>query len=101
MGTHINGHLPVLPIRNSVIFPGAALPLRVGRSKSVAAVQAARMQGNWIVTVSQKEDKENHEPRPDDLYRVGTLCKIEKVKGSAEQGYQVLVRGVSRFRVSE
>jgi ATP-dependent Lon protease len=96
-----NRLLPVLPIKNTVIFPGMALPLRVGRSKSIAAVQTARNLGSWIVTVSQKTEKENKEAIPEDLYRVGTLCKIEKIRGSTEQGYQILVRGISRFRVDD
>jgi ATP-dependent Lon protease len=96
--------IPVLPIRNTVIFPGIALPLRVGRAKSIAAVQKASESakaGDWIVAVTQKVEIEAREPTSSDLYSVGTLCKIEKVRGSAEDGFQVLVRGVARFKIEE
>jgi len=95
--------IPVLPIRNTVIFPGVALPLRVGRQKSMAAVKLASQtakSGDWIVTVAQKTEREG-DPTPGDLYNVGTLAKIEKVRGNSEDGYQVLVRGVARFRIDE
>jgi len=88
---------PVLPLRGSVIFPGMTLPLRVGRPQSVAALNAAR-ERPWALVLTQKEDAEG-EPGVDDLYRVGTLIKIEKVRGNEKNGFQVLARGVARFRV--
>jgi len=93
--------IPVIAIRNSVVFPGLALPLRVGRNKSIAAVEKSKKNGQWILALSQKEGDTPHEPIASDLARVGTLCKVEKVKGSEEQGFQILIRGVERFRVSE
>jgi ATP-dependent Lon protease len=96
-----NGLIPVLPIRNAVIFPNLALPLRVGRSMSVAAVEEAQTNGGWILAITQATVTEGAEVRPEELHRVGTLCKIEKLKGSAEDGYQILVRGVARFKIQE
>ncbi len=93
--------VPVLPIRNTVVFPGVALPLRVGRTKSVSAIQKASAEKGWILTVSQRNQTEDNDPAQSDLFRVGTLCKIEKMRGSEKSGYQVLVRGVYRFRVTE
>jgi ATP-dependent Lon protease len=96
--------IPVLPIRNTVIFPGTALPLRVGRAKSIAAIQrasATAKAGDWVITVAQKTETDQREPLASDLYRVGTLAKIEKVRGSAEDGFQVLVRGVARFKIED
>jgi len=99
-----NRFIPVLPIRNTVIFPGTALPLRVGRAKSIAAIQrasATAKAGDWVITVAQKNETDQREPLASDLYRVGTLAKIEKVRGSAEDGFQVLVRGVARFKIGD
>jgi ATP-dependent Lon protease len=103
-----NRFIPVLPIRNTVVFPGTGLPLRVGRQKSIAAIQRAaalgekdNKAGDWIVVITQKNETEGREPNPSDLYTAGTLCKIEKVRGNAEDGFQVLVRGVARYRVEE
>ncbi len=95
------GLFPVLPIRNTVIFPGTALPLRVGRPGSVAAMEKAIQGEGWILTVTQKNDKGSKDPASKDLFHVGTLCHIEKVRGNANDGFQVLVRGVTRFRVNE
>jgi ATP-dependent Lon protease len=99
-----NRFIPVLPVRNTVIFPGTALPLRVGRAKSIAAVQrasATAKAGDWIITVAQKNETDRREPVVSDLYRVGTLARIEKVRGSAEDGFQLVVRGVARFKIDE
>ncbi len=90
---------PVLAARNVVLFPGTTLPLNVGRPKSVAAIESARTNG-YIITIAQKQENEG-DARVEDLYRVGTLCKIEKIRGSSEHGYQVLVRGVSRVHVTD
>ena len=90
---------PVLPLRDAVIFPGMTLPLRVGRPQSVAALHAAK-ERPWALVLTQKNDAGgDSEPAPDDMYRVGTLVKIEKVRGSDKNGFQVLARGVARFRV--
>ena len=79
----IQGLFPVLPIRNSVIFPGLALPLRVGRRKSIAAVRRAELQageagvpaeGGWLLTLAQDrygvKEKEGAEVGPSELHRV-------------------------------
>ncbi len=91
---------PVLAARNVVLFPGTSLPLNVGRPKSVAAVEAARQGEGFIIAVAQKNESDG-DALPRDLYAVGTLCKIEKVRGTAEHGYQVLLRGVSRVHLSK
>lgn len=88
-------------MRNTVVFPGTALPLRVGRAQTVAAIHAAQGGDQYVFAVAQKrEAAEDGHVAESDLFRVGTLAKIEKIRGDAENGYQVLLRGVSRFRVS-
>ncbi|MGZ3685238.1 MAG: LON peptidase substrate-binding domain-containing protein, partial [Bdellovibrionota bacterium] len=90
---------PVLPLRGTVVFPGMTLPLRVGRPQSMAALKAAK-ERPWALVLTQKTDAGgDSEPSADDMYRVGTLVKIEKVRGNEKSGYQVLARGVARFRV--
>lgn len=95
--------IPVLAFKNSVLLPGVAIPLRVGRDQSVAALRQAydRSSGKdrTILVISQKVDTQDREVNPDDLYRVGTLARIEKMKGNSTEGYQVFLRGLSRFRV--
>ncbi|HUP56701.1 MAG TPA: endopeptidase La [Bdellovibrionota bacterium] len=95
-----NGQLPVLPIRNTVLFPGVTTPLRVGRQKSVAAIQAAQARHDgWVVVVTEKDGGDGRDPSTDRLFRVGVLGKIERARGTDKAGYQVLLRGVSRFRI--
>ena len=96
-----NEFIPVLPLRSTLIFPETALPLRVGRSKSTAALQAANERKGPILVVAQNSETPDREPVPEDLYRVGTLCTIDRVLGSAEEGFHIVVRGTERFRISE
>ena len=93
--------IPVLAVRNVVIFPGTTIPLNVGRAKSVSAVEAATSGDNLILVLTQKVDSAEKDPKVGDLYRIGTICRMEKVRGSSETGYQVLVRGINRVRVKE
>ncbi len=101
------GRVPILALRNTVLYPGVQQALRVGRDKSVKALQNAFENGNWILTVAQKSShpeaagigKEDH--TKDELYQVGTLAKIESVRGSADKGFQIIVRGYKRMKINE
>lgn len=92
------GSFSVLPLKNTVIFPGINQALKVGRDKSIKAVEKAQEKNNWIVTLTQK----NPDSQPDqkeDLYEIGTLCKIESIKSQQDQGYFIVVRGYYRVKV--
>lgn len=94
------GSFSVLPLKNTVIYPGVTQALKVGRERSVRAVDMAReKKNNWIVTLAQK-DPEAHVDNVDGLYEIGTLAKIESIKGNAESGYYVVVRGYHRIKVA-
>lgn len=93
------GSIPVLPLKNTVLYPGVTQALRVGREKSIRAVDKATLKNNWILTLSQKHPDQNVE-NVDDLHDMGTLCKIESVKGTPESGYFIVVRGYHRVRAS-
>jgi ATP-dependent Lon protease len=87
--------LPLLPLKNSVLFPGLLMPLSVGRPTSVAAVEAAlATEDKEIVVVTQREVSVD-EPGASDLYTIGTRAIIKKVGGRKEQR-EVLVFGVER-----
>ena len=92
--------VPVLPMRNVVIYPGNNVYLSVGRPKSVTAVKTASRNDQLIVAIAQKVAREN-EPHAADLYQVGTLCRVEKITQSGELGYQVLVHAMTRVAVVE
>ena len=91
-------NIPVLQLRNTLLFPGSTISLLVGRTKSVTAIQYAMGKDSQVLVVAQKSEDEN-EPSPENLYRVGTLAKIENMQGNAKQGYQVLVRGIERLNI--
>jgi ATP-dependent Lon protease len=87
--------LPLLPLKNSVLFPGLLMPLSVGRTASVTAVEKAlRTEDKEIVVVSQR-DASVDEPDASDLYTIGTRAVIRKVGRTHEQ-MEVLVFGVER-----
>ena len=73
--------IPVLAVRNVVIFPGTTIPLNVGRAKSVGAVEAGTAADNLILVLAQKVDSAEKDPKVEDLYRIGTICRMEKVRG--------------------
>lgn len=93
------GHLPVLPLKNAVLYPGINQALRVGREKSIKALQKAFEMNNWIVAVAQK-DSNGRAETPDDLYHIGVLCKVESVRGNADNGYALVVRGYQRVEIA-
>jgi len=88
--------LPLLPLKNTVLFPQLLMPLSVGRSSSLSAVQAAlATEEKEIVLVAQK-DPSVELPAQDDLYTVGTKAVIRKMNRPSEQVMEVLVMGVER-----
>lgn len=98
------GPFPVLPLRNMVLFPGLTQAIRVGRPRSVQALLSAEKQGFWIVAVQQKQipkGSDPSDPEPESLYTVGTLCRIDSMKGSPDGGYQVVARGFHRVRLEQ
>src|SRR5688572_11556826 len=89
--------LPVLPLKNTVLFPHLLMPLSVGRSSSLAAVQAAlATEEKEIVLVAQR-DPAVENPGQDDLYTVGTKAIIRKMSRPNENLMEVLVMGSERI----
>lgn len=74
------------------------MPLRVGREKSVSALQKALRDHHWIVLVTQKNPQQNIE-KPEDLYSIGTLCKVESFKMDDDGSYNIFVKAYQRVRV--
>src|SRR5690606_21659855 len=69
--------LSILPIKNTVLFPGVVLPITVGRQKSIRLVKKA-YQGNRIIGVVAQKNSQAEEPLTEDLYRTGTVARIIK-----------------------
>ena len=87
--------VPQIPLRDYIVFPGMEMPLYVGRSKSLSAIEAAN-QGQKVLLCLQRDAKTD-DPQADDVYATGTLATIERTSATSA-GAQVIVRGHSRAR---
>ena len=90
--------LPLLPLRDVVVFPHMVIPLFVGRPKSIKALEAAMEEGKNVVLVAQKSAAKD-EPSPEDLYGVGTVSTILQMLKLPDGTVKVLVEGVQRARI--
>jgi ATP-dependent Lon protease len=90
--------LPILPLKDVVVFPYIILPLSVSREKSINAVDAALAEQRIIMLVAQRDGK-NDTPRPNDLYTVGTVAAIMRMLKLPDGRIRLLVQGLTRARV--
>ncbi len=90
--------LPILPLRNTVLFPGVVLPITVGRDKSIKAVNDAYKHEKLVGVVAQK-DSNVEDPAPTDLESVGTVAKIVKLIKMPDGGTTVIIQGKRRFKL--
>jgi len=95
---NIPPELPVLPLRDIVIYPFMIVPLFVSRDRSIKAVDEALSQNRMILLVSQK-DLDKEEPTQEDLYRVGTVAVIMRMLKLPDGRIRILIQGLSRARV--
>jgi ATP-dependent Lon protease len=91
--------LPLVALRETVIFPEMIVPLQVGREKSVNALNAAVASGGPIALVTQRQAEQEEIERPDELYEVGTLAKIAQVVQLQDGTVRAIVQGQGRLRV--
>ena len=96
----IPAELPLLPLKNTVLFPGVVIPITVGRDKSIRAVADAYKADKLIGVVSQK-DSVVEEPEVSDLANIGTVAKIIKQIRMPDGGTTVIIQGKQRFKVDE
>ena len=92
--------LPLLPLRDVVVFPHMVIPLFVGRPKSIKALEAAMEQGKSILLAAQKAAAKD-EPSPDDIYEIGCIANILQMLKLPDGTVKVLVEGVQRARISQ
>jgi ATP-dependent Lon protease len=90
--------IPILPLRNTVLFPGVVLPITVGRDKSIKAVNDAYKTDKLIGVLAQK-DSSVEDPSLDELVTVGTIARIIKVIKMPDGGTTVILQGKRRFKV--
>ncbi len=93
--------LSILPLRNSVLFPGSIIPIDVGRrKKSVRLVEEAISKERPVIGILTQRDARTEDPGAGDLYMVGCAARILKVIKLAKDNFSVILQGVSRIRVA-
>ncbi len=92
--------MPILPLRNTVLFPGVVIPITVGREKSIELIKDANKGSKMIGVVSQKDDK-NDDPSIQDLNSIGTVALILKVLKMPEGNTTVIIQGKKKFELGE
>ncbi|MBD2714763.1 endopeptidase La [Hymenobacter sp. BT646] len=92
--------LPLLPVRNTVLFPGVVLPVTVTRKKSIRLVRKA-YRGNKIVGVVAQKNNQHDDPTLADLYQVGTMAKILKLLVLPDGNTTIIIQGQSRFQIEQ
>src|ERR1041385_6156327 len=92
--------LPLLPLRDVVVFPHMVIPLFVGRPKSIKALETAMEAGKSIVLVAQKSAAKD-EPGPEDLYQIGAIANILQMLKLPDGTVKVLVEGSQRARIDQ
>ncbi|HQR61178.1 MAG TPA: LON peptidase substrate-binding domain-containing protein, partial [Methylophilaceae bacterium] len=92
--------IPLLPLRDVVVYPHLVIPLFVGRAKSVKALEIASEQNKQILLVAQKSPN-NDEPDASDLYQIGTVATVLQMLKLPDGTVKVLVEGVHRAKVRE
>lgn len=96
----IKENLPLIPLKDMVVFPYMVIPLLVGREKSIKALEAA-MQNDHVVALVSQQEAEIQDPKPNDLFTVGTAAAIMQVLKLPDGTAKALVEGLTRIRVKE
>ena len=90
--------LPILPLRNTVLFPGVVIPITAGRDQSIKLIKEANNGNKTIGVVAQKNETVEH-PGIDDLYKVGTVARILKILKMPDGNTMVVLQGKKRFKI--
>jgi ATP-dependent Lon protease len=93
--------LPILPLRNSVVFPASVVPINVGRPRSVRLVEDLAGHERAVVGIVSQRDADVDEPRFQDLYEVGTVARVVKVLRLGPSNYSVVLHGLARFHIAQ
>ena len=92
--------LPVLPIKNTVLFPGVIIPITVGRQKSIKLVKKA-YKGDRLIGVIAQKNSNDEDPSIEDIYKTGTVAKIVKMLVLPDGNTTIIIQGKKRFELNE
>jgi ATP-dependent Lon protease len=90
--------LPILPLRNNVLFPGVVIPITVGRDKSIKLIQEAN-KGNKIIGVVSQKNQDEESPEFSDLHQIGTVAQIVRLLKMPDGSSTVIIQGKRRFEL--
>lgn len=90
--------LPILPLRNTVLFPGIVIPITVGRDKSIKLIREAYKKDKIIGTIAQRNPNVN-DPSGKDIYKVGTIAQVLKILEMPDNSTSVIIQGKKRFEI--
>jgi ATP-dependent Lon protease len=93
--------ISILPLRNSVLFPGSIIPIDVGRRKSVRLIEEAISKEKPVIGILTQKDARTEDPGEGDMYAVGCAARILKVIKLAKDNFSVILQGVSRVKIHE
>ena len=96
----IPDELPILPIKNTVLFPGVVIPITVGRQKSIRLVKKA-YRGSRIIGVVAQRNMKVEDPGENDIYRIGTIAKILKLLILPDGNTTIIIQGKQRFEIEK
>jgi ATP-dependent Lon protease len=97
---NIPQELPILPLRNTLMYPFVVMPLGVGMPRSVKLIEET-LQGNRLIGLVAMKDASVQEPMPDQVFETGTIGAIQHVSRSPDNALQVVVQGIERFRIDQ
>ena len=92
--------LPILPLRNTVLFPGVVIPITAGRDKSIQLINDAN-KGSKVIGVVAQKDEDIEEPTSDDIYKTGVVAQILRVLKMPDGNTTVIIQGKKRFEINE
>ncbi|MCT4645428.1 MAG: endopeptidase La [Carboxylicivirga sp.] len=92
--------LPILPLRNTVLFPGVIIPISIGREKSLKLIREIQKSKGVFGAISQKDVKVDN-PQKEDMFEIGTVAKVIKVLEMPDNSTSVIIQGKKRFQLEE
>src|SRR5690554_5651331 len=92
--------LPILPLKDTVVFPGITLPISVGRKKSIELIKSLPKGKRYIGLVCQK-DASTEDPKPEDIYQIGVVAEVLRVVEFSEDNYSIIIQAKKRFQWNE
>ncbi len=100
LNEELPGSLPILPLKNTVLFPGVVIPITAGRDKSIKLINAAN-KGDKIIGVVAQKDETVENPKLEDIHTTGVVARILKVLKMPDGNTTVIIQGKKRFQITE